>query len=429
MNRRLATFLITASVATCLTTVPSDRTAIAQAKPEPAVLAVSGATNATPSLAVGAGLLAVVWTAQKSGVVDVYAAVSRDGGATFSVPSRVNDQPGDASANAEQPPRIVIAGSPDARTLTVLWSKRGGVSQASRRDVVRFARSRDDGRTFSPARSIPGASVAGARGWQSATAAADGAVHVVWLDGREAEKKIADMAHAGIPHKAQPPQDIYHARLAGDAVAETRIASDVCFCCKTALAVDARGGVYAAWRHIFPGSMRDIAFAKSSDTGRRFGPVVRVSEDNWQLNGCPEDGPSMAVADNGTIHLAWATLVGDEEPHKALFYSTSHDGATFTPRAPIPATGTNPGRPQLVVNQAGGVVVVWEDVVGGTPRVFATTMPAAKAVAVEMLSGHEAASRPVISRTSSTEVVVAWTSRPAGTDPASSTIRIARVRR
>ena len=112
-------------------------------------------------------------------------------------------------------------------------------------------------------------------------------------------------------------------------------ATGVCFCCKTAVAVDTRGAVYAAWRHIFPGSMRDIAFARSTDGGRHFEPPVRVSEDKWELNGCPEDGPTLAVDQAGTIHIAWATVVNEGEPLKALFYATSRDGKTFSPRARV----------------------------------------------------------------------------------------------
>ena len=132
-------------------------------------------------------------------------------------------------------------------------------------------------------------------------------------------------------------------------VSESLIATGVCFCCKTAVAVDSRGAVYAAWRHIFPGSMRDIAFAKSAD-GRRFEPLVRISEDKWELNGCPEDGPSIAVDQSGVIHIVWATLISDGELQKALFYATSRDGKTFSPRARIPTSGvTNPGHPHLTL--------------------------------------------------------------------------------
>ena len=52
----------------------------------------------------------------------------------------------------------------------------------------------------------------------------------------------------------------------------------VCYCCKTALAVGADGAIYAAWRHVYPGNMRDIAFTLSRDGGqdvRRANPGER----------------------------------------------------------------------------------------------------------------------------------------------------------
>ena len=200
-------------------------------------------------------------------------------------------------------------------TLTVLWSKRNEGPQRTRRDAIRMARSVDGGRTFAPAAFTHDSALSGARGWESLTVEPGGRVHAVWLDGRDAERKIEAAAHSGMAHKGQPPQDIYHGTITADGrVAESVIATGVCFCCKTAVAVDTRGAVYAAWRHIFPGSMRDIAFAKSTDGGRRFEPLVRVSEDKWELNGCPEDGPTLAVDQAGTIHIAWATVVNEGEP-------------------------------------------------------------------------------------------------------------------
>src|SRR4030095_8841412 len=105
----------------------------------------------------------------------------------------------------------------------------------------------------------------GARGWESLTSGPDGAVHAVWLDGRDAERKMTEeAAHTGMAHKGQPPQDVFHGTLSADGRhVDTLIATGVCFCCKTAVAVGAGGRVYAAWRHIFPGSTRDIGFAQS----------------------------------------------------------------------------------------------------------------------------------------------------------------------
>ena len=396
------------------------------------MLGVPGASNSTPSLTAAGQTVAAVWAAAKDGSTNLYFALSNDGGATFSVPRRVNDQEGDAGATPEQPPRVVISGSGNARTITVLWSKRDPGPQHTRRDVVRVARSTDGGRTFSPARFIHDPAFAGARGWQSLTLGPDGAIHAVWLDGRNAARQIAESAKmTGMEHKGQPPQEIFYAKLGPDGpVVETRIASDVCFCCKTAVAVDTRGTVYTAWRHIFPGSIRDIAFAKSTDGGRGFSPIVKVSNDNWELNGCPEDGPSLAVDQSGTIHIAWATVVNDGEPQKAIFYATSRDGKIFSPRKRVPTTGTTtPGHPQLLVNSDGSAVIVFDEVAAGGRRVSLVHLSGSGVFQqAQVLSGDESAVHPVFVRSGPRNLLIAWASRPStGGSSALSQIRLKRV--
>jgi hypothetical protein len=380
-------------------------------------LGLAGYANSTPSLAVLGRTVVAVWTATKDASVNVYLATSNDRGGSFSEPRRVNDQDSDVSANNEQPPRVVISGSGRVPTLTVFWSKRNEGPQRTRRDVIRMARSTDGGKTFSPARTAHDAAFSGARGWESLTVGLDGVVHAVWLDGRDAEKKMADAAaHSGMAHKGQPPQDVYHSTIAPDGrIVESLIATGVCFCCKTAVAVDAGGAVYAAWRHIFPGSLRDIAFAKSTDGGRHFGPLVRVSEDKWELNGCPEDGPTIAVDQSGVVHIAWATLVSEGEPQKALFYATSRDGKTFSPRARVQTAGvTNPGHPQLTLTPDGGAAIVWDEIVDGLRRVSLSRVSRTGAFRPpQMLSGSEPGSHPVMVRSGVGDLLVAWTIRSA----------------
>ncbi len=61
-----------------------------------------------PSAALGQ-FVAVTWSAAtSSGVTDIYATTSRDGGRTFAAPMRVNRTPGDASVGGEQPPRVTL---------------------------------------------------------------------------------------------------------------------------------------------------------------------------------------------------------------------------------------------------------------------------------------------------------------------------------
>ena len=128
----------------------------------------------------------------------------------------------------------------------------------------------------------------------------------------------------------------------------------MCFCCKTAV-VTRGGDVFVAWRHLFPGGVRDIAVARSSDGGRTFQDPVRVSEDNWKIDACPDDGPAMTVDGDGALHVAWPTLVRDPDaPRMAIFESTSRDGGvTFSPRARVDAANCGPAHPRLATTAAG----------------------------------------------------------------------------
>src|SRR4029077_5169221 len=108
---------------------------------------------------------------------------------------------------------------------------------------------------------------------------------------------------------------------------------------------------------------------------RTFASPVRVSEDQWVLEGCPDDGPSMGVDRTGRIHLVWPTL-GKEAPASggepvettALFYSTSADGRTFGKRQRIPTEGL-PHHPRIAVGADGSPPAVGDELAKGTRRV------------------------------------------------------------
>jgi len=162
---------------------------------------------------------------------------------------------------------------------------------------------------------------------------------------------------------------IFFAML-NDPASARAITHGVCYCCKTSIAAGADGSIVAAWRHVYPGNIRDIALTKSSDGGRTFTPPVRVSEDNWVLNGCPENGPAVAVDQANAIHVVWPTLVHDSRGAEslALFYATSRDGQRFTKRQRIPTEGV-PRHPQIVVGPAGKITVAWDEQLTGARRV------------------------------------------------------------
>ncbi len=202
----------------------------------------------------------------------------------------------------------------------------------------------------------------------------------------------------------------------------------VCYCCKTALAVGAGGGIYAAWRHVYPGNVRDIAFTMSADGGKTFRPPVRVSSDGWVLDGCPENGPTMAVDSRRRIHLVWPTLVKNAagEPTLALFYAMSSDGRRFTPRQQI-RTGGAARHAQLALGAEGELLAVWDEPAGGGRRIaMARGTVAANGIASfnrQAVEDHASATYPVVAVTHEGPVV-AWTS---ASKPTETVIRVARV--
>jgi hypothetical protein len=378
----------------------------------PISLAMPGLANANVTLASDGTRIAAAWAASGAKGTDIYAAVSFDGARTFGSPVRVNDIDGDASVNGEQPPRVVLNGA----AVDVLWvSKRDGVAG------IRAAASTDGGRTFAPARSITPAGLTGARGWESAALGADGAIHAVWLDGRNSTPMDHSKAADGKHHHGDMRQDIYHAMWKGaDEPIETAVASDVCFCCKTAVATRGRD-VFVAWRHLFPGGVRDIALARSSDGGRTFLDPVRVSEDNWKIDACPDDGPAMAIDARGAVRLTWPSLVSDRDgPRMAIFESTSRDnGATFSPRVRVDATAGGASHPRIAAG-ATQAAIVWDELAQGTRRVMFRVTDAGPGRAV---STGRIASYPAIAAVGD-GFLVAWTDQ--STEP--STIRALRIR-
>jgi hypothetical protein len=318
-------------------------TAVAQT---PVSLAIDGRANANPSIVSQGRYVAIAWSAATATAIDVYAAVSRDTGRTFSTPVRVNDIPGDARINSEQPPRIAFvpgASASAAPSIVVVWTTKGASGTR-----ILSARSTDGGRSFGASKAVPGSEGPGSRGWQSIGVDARGHVLVLWLDHREA------------------PSKLYFASLDGSGAAT--ITESVCYCCKTSL-VTSGNDVYGVWRHVYTGNQRDITFTVSHDGGRTFASPVRVSDDGWHLDGCPENGPAVAVDGAHRVHVVWpAPPDGKNETPLGLFYASSADGKTFAARAQLPARGPA-AHGQIAIEGSGTPIVAWDETISGTRHI------------------------------------------------------------
>jgi len=401
-----------------------------------AAIGVPNRVNEYPSVASQGAWVAIAWAASsESAGTDVYAAVSRDGGASFGSPVRVNAVEKQASINGEQPPRIAFVAGTSGPSIVVVWTAKAGSGTA-----LLSARSNDGGRSFGASQPVPGSDAAGNRGWESiAVDSATGRVYAVWLDHRDTAAE-AGAAHAAHQQRAAAPSGVSSGEggeraqrsqlfvgALGAELPARGIARGVCYCCKTAAITAPDGALYLAWRHVYAGNQRDIAVSTSRDRGRSFSDPVRVSEDRWQLEGCPENGPSLAVGNQGRVFVLWPTLVKERGGETLrLFLSSTADGRRFAARAPLPTAGAA-YHPQLIASPDGTLVAAWDEVVNGAPRRVRLARGRTddhgqtQFEAIDLASDAEG-SYPALAITPN-HIVIAWTARGA----APKALRVLRV--
>ncbi|MBM3807726.1 MAG: exo-alpha-sialidase [Acidimicrobiia bacterium] len=391
---RTPLLMLAALVATAVTPVGSQSASL--------TLGLPGTGNSAPWLASSGSLVALAWGAGIGQQADVYVAVSRNGARTFSDPVRVNASAGEVRLNGEIAPRVALAAR-DGREpeIVVLWNARGTPN------AIKITRSTDGGRTFQAPEALQGPGAEGDRGWHALALDAAGQPHAVWLDhrGLAAAKRdgASHQAHDGMALAQR--SSLYYA-APGLAPARALFAG-VCYCCKTAMAVGPKGELFAAWRHVFAGNLRDMAFTSSRDGGRTFSPMARVHEDGWAINGCPDDGPAMAVDAAGAVHLVWPTVPGGTEG--ALHYAVAADGRRFAaPMRVATLGGPKPSHPQIAMRD-GRVFVAWDEVRNGIRSAALREVTGGRQGEIVTLGAPGATSSyPVLAGTAS-GLVAAWT--------------------
>jgi hypothetical protein len=142
---------------------------------------------------------------------------------------------------------------------------------------------------------------------------ADG-VALLWLDGR----KTVD------PSTENPLDTAMTLRTAiitprGEKVDEHVVDESVCDCCQTDVAVSSKGPI-AVYRDRTSDEIRDIYVARFIDGAWQAGE--RLHADNWQIAGCPVNGPAI-VAEDDLVAVAWFAVSDDSPRVRAI---VSRDG-------------------------------------------------------------------------------------------------------
>ncbi|MCB9068040.1 MAG: exo-alpha-sialidase [Calditrichae bacterium] len=301
------------------------------------VITVTETGGSNPTVAIdGQSATYVVWVGETSeNRFDVYLQKFDKSGRPLKNPVTVNDIPGDAAPHTMAPAKVVVNNAGD---VFVVWQNNTNVE--GRRfpaSDLRFARSTDGGERFEDAIFVnddAGKILAG-HTFQDMTVSENGIIYVSWIDSRNK----AMMKHGAAGHGNNGPKsEIRVARSFDNGLSfEPSVVVDTtaCPCCKTTIVCAENGDVFIAWRREYPGSIRDIAIAKSTNNGLSFSDPVRVHNDGWYIDGCPHNGPSLAIAEDGNVYVSWFT--GSEAITGSYVAVSENGGESFGQPIPIAA--------------------------------------------------------------------------------------------
>jgi len=189
-----------------------------------------------------------------------------------------------------------------------------------------------------------------------------GGFTAIWLDGRN---------FAGRTEGTSPEMTLRATSFEGGGTQgpETLLDPRICECCQTSAAY-AGDTLLAVYRDRSDEEIRDIWSVRRTANGWQ--DPVRVAEDNWQIPGCPVNGPAIAGREDSAA-VAWFSLPGGVVEIKVTF--TRDGGATFTDPILLDsseAMGIDTGSPREVAGLAdssagrtpiplGRVDIVWVD--------------------------------------------------------------------
>jgi len=175
---------------------------------------------------------------------------------------------------------------------------------------IRVVRSTDRGKTWSRPVTPHRDGTLTQHGFVSMVAAGDDRVLIAWLDGRRAaELQNHSAAHEAHNHDSAP-MTLRSAVIdrADKILSEYQVDEQTCSCCQTDMV---RWGELPAlvYRDRTDREIRDIAISAYSTTG--WTSPVRVHDDQWEIEGCPVNGPAIAV--NGRFGMVfWPTVVDEK---------------------------------------------------------------------------------------------------------------------
>ncbi|NOQ93851.1 MAG: hypothetical protein GQ547_04355 [Methylophaga sp.] len=273
----------------------------------------------------------------------IYIDHSDDNGKTYKKPIRINQADQKISVWPENPAAIKI--SPSGR-INILY-----YADKSQKSTSFFSYSDDNGKSFSTPILISNQAKTAMHYMDKMLVDNKDNTYLFWHDTRHElhDKKQAD----GV-------LSLYYSKKSASDPSQFNnqlLSTGVCSCCRTATAMSKEQTPVLFARMVFDDGIRDHALIRMNQDGSWKKPH-RVTNDNWQIEACPEHGPAIAIDNNNRIHLTWFTLGNKRQ---GIFYRQTDDfGITLSEPMPLGNANHLPSHPDVLALQ-NRVIIVWKE--------------------------------------------------------------------
>jgi len=241
-----------------------------------------------------------------------------------------------------------IVSYPNKDRLAAHWLQK---SAAGTYDYdIRIAQSMDNGKTWGDSFVLNQDGIAAEHGFVSLVPISETSIFATWLDGRYTKTENGSDGHEN-GHGGAMTLRMAYIHPDNTITQDRELDNQVCDCCQTSAALTSNGMI-VAYRDRLEGEIRDISIVRQ--VGFDWTQPRRIFEDNWEIAGCPVNGPKI-VAEGQRVAIAWFTMARDTAKVQVAF--SSNAGASFS--EPIRVDEGNPlGRVDLVLIE-GGAIVSW----------------------------------------------------------------------
>jgi hypothetical protein len=266
--------------------------------------------------------------------------VSTDQGRTFGKAIEILPSE-NINPHGENLPKILF--KPNGEIIA-MWGAANPGPKSKYSGLVFYSQSFDNGKSWTKETALVKDTSAYDQRYFDLDLSPDGEAMVVWLDNRGKKDKEGSTLFFASTKGKNGFKD------------EKAIGETCCQCCRTDLFTDKKGNIHVSYRDIINDSIRDMVHTLSTDGGQNFSIPVRISADNWVINGCPHTGPAMAENNSG-LHFAWYTMGTGQ----GVFYCNSYDsGKSFSKKDTV-STQPSAKHPQLTTLSNGNIVILWDE--------------------------------------------------------------------